>query len=117
MEHSMNLIPQEHFDQLLLNGKQSHLSDFDPMPVIKLFTPGGPATWLLSEIDPDDHERAFGLCDLGEGFPELGWISLAELARASGWLGLGVVADTNFKAQKTIGTYARESRSAGRILA
>jgi hypothetical protein len=38
-------------------------------PVVKLFTPDAGTTWLLTEIDPDDPDRAFGLCDLGSGFP------------------------------------------------
>jgi hypothetical protein len=40
--------------------------------VVKLFTPDAGATWLLSEVDPDDVHRAFGLCDLGMDGPELG---------------------------------------------
>ncbi len=44
---------------------------------------------LLTEIDPDDHDHAFGLCDLGMGMPELGWVSLQELATVRGKLGLG----------------------------
>lgn len=39
---------------------------------------GGPCTWLITEYDP--HERiAFGWCDLGFGFPELGYVSLDEV--------------------------------------
>jgi hypothetical protein len=39
---------------------------------MKLFTPDAAATWLISEVDPDDPDRLFGLCDLWLGFPELG---------------------------------------------
>ena len=67
------LITQEQHAQLLANGRRAmEQSDFDPMPVVKLFTPDASATWLLAEIDPQDPDRAFGLCDLGFGFPELG---------------------------------------------
>ena len=53
---------------LLANGRELHLNpDFDPAPVVKLFTPDAGrrtpdagATWLLTEIDPDDHDHAFG---------------------------------------------------------
>jgi len=45
--------------------------------VVKLYTPNAGATWLLSELDAEG--IAFGLCDLGLGFPELGYVSLAEL--------------------------------------
>jgi len=31
--------------------------DFDPTPVVKLFTPDAGATWLLTEIEPDDMLR------------------------------------------------------------
>src|SRR3569833_4454677 len=72
------LITDEQRAQLLANGRQSlDNDDFDPPPVVKLFTPDADATWLLTEIDPDDHDHAFGLCDLGHGFPELGYVSLA----------------------------------------
>ena len=46
-------------------------------PVVKYFTPFGAATWLISEID--DENMMFGLCDLGQGFPELGYVHLQDL--------------------------------------
>ena len=49
--------------------------------------PDAGATWLLTEIDPDDHDHVFGLCDLGLGMPEIGWVSLGELAAVLGRLG------------------------------
>jgi hypothetical protein len=50
----------------------------DHVPVLKLFTPMGSATWVLTEYHPED-ERFFGLCDLGMGSPELGYVSRAEI--------------------------------------
>ncbi|TNF82092.1 MAG: DUF2958 domain-containing protein [Acidobacteria bacterium] len=64
----------------------------DEVPVIKFFTPDGGATWWLSEYDPQD-EVLFGLCDLGMGFPELGYVSLPELEAVRGALGLQVEID------------------------
>lgn len=55
-------------------------AEVDLLPVVKHFTPAACATWLLIEVDPGDHDIAFGLCDLGLWFPELGWVSLSELA-------------------------------------
>lgn len=55
----------------------------DHKPVVKLFVPWGAGTWLLSEID-EDGDRAFGLCDLGFGEPELGYVSLSELRSIRG---------------------------------
>lgn len=64
------LITDEQRILLLANGRESlENSNFDPAPVVKLFTPDAGrrtpdagATWLLTEIDPDDHDHAFGFC-------------------------------------------------------
>lgn len=102
---------------LLANGRQSVEEEgFDPTPVVKLFTPDAGVTWLLTEIDPDNQDHAFGLCDLGLGCPELGWLSLAELATVRGQLGLPVERDLYFRAEKRLSAYAREARLAGRIV-
>ena len=91
------LITDEQRIVLLANGRESLQNpDFDPAPVVKLFTPDAGATWLLTEIDPDDHDHAFGLCDLGLGEPEIGWISLGELATVRGGLGLPIERDLSF---------------------
>lgn len=111
------LITDEQRARLLANGRQSlDNDDFDPPPVVKLFTPDAGATWLLTEIDADDHDHAFGLCGLGQGFPELGYVSLAELQSVRGRLGLRVERDLHFIATKPISAYAREALLAGRIV-
>jgi hypothetical protein len=111
------LITDEQRAQLLANGRQSvERDDFDPLPVVKLFTPDAGATWLLTEIDPDEADLAFGLCDLGLGSPELGWVSLAELATVRGRLGLPIERDPHFAATKPLSAYARDARLAGRIV-
>ena len=112
-----NFITDVQLAQLLANGRQSLTDEgFDPLPVVKLFTPDAGATWLLTEIDPGDEDHAFGLCDLGLGFPELGYVSLAELMSVRGSLGLLVELDMHFTASTPISTYAREARLAGRIV-
>lgn len=91
--------------------------DCDHPPVVKLFTPDGSATWLISESDPDDPDRLFGLCDLGLGCPELGYVSLAEITELRGKLGLPVERDQSFVGDKPLSVYADEARAAGRITA
>lgn len=111
------LITDEQRAQLLANGRQSLEHDnFDPTPVVKLFTPDAGATWLLTEMDPDHHDHVFGLCDLGLGHAELGWVSLAEIADVRGRLGLRVERDLYFTPQKRLSAYASEARLAGRIV-
>ena len=111
------LITDEQRVLLLANGRESlQNTDFNPAPVVKLFTPDAGATWLLTEIDPDDHDHAFGLCDLGLGAPELGWGRLQEVATLRGRLGLPVERDLHFRAEKRLSAYARDARLAGRII-
>lgn len=73
------LATKEQYNKLVSNHEANVNGDKDHAPVIKLFTPMGAATWLLSELDPHTG-IAFGLCDLGMGFPELGSVSLVELS-------------------------------------
>lgn len=85
------LITDELYARLLANGARSAAGeDIDPRPVVKLFTPDAGATWLLTEADPEDPDRLFGLCDLGLGEPELGYVSLAEIRSVRGQLRLPV---------------------------
>ena len=103
--------------QLLANGaRTARGEDIDPHPVVKLFTPDAQAAWLLTEIDPADPVRGFGLCDPGLGSPELGFVSLAELAALRGRLGLPVERDRHFVANRPLSTYAAAAQAAGRIV-
>jgi hypothetical protein len=63
--------------------------------VLKLFDPTGASTWYLSELNPDDN-IAFGLCNLGVGCPELGYVSLDELSNLKVKMGLGIERDLYF---------------------
>lgn len=109
----MKLFTKEQFEKLLANGVNR---DQDHTPVVKLFTPDGAATWLLTEIYPAEDDLAFGLCDLGMGEPELGYVSIPELASLRGKLGLPVERDRHFSASHPISVYARAARIAGRIV-
>src|SRR5262245_786021 len=115
----MKLLTQAQREQMLANGRfnasRERTRDFEP--VVKLFCPWGGATWLLSELDPDCPDIAFGLCDLGMGFPELGSVSLAELASVKGPGGLAIERDLHFTPTKTLVAYADEAHQSGRIVA
>lgn len=87
------LIPDNLRAALIANGRTSgEYEDFDPRPVVKLFTPDGSATWLITEAyeEPDGDLRMFGLCDLGLGSPELGYVMLSEIDEVGGGLCLPV---------------------------
>ena len=44
-------------------------------------------TWVLWEYDPKQR-MGFGLCDLGMGFPEIGYVSLDEVCETANTLDL-----------------------------
>ena len=112
----IKLITKADRDKLLANSaKRLRDPHFSASPVVKLFNPMGAATWLISEIDPEDDDRAFGLCDLGMGEPELGYVSLGELSSVRLRFGLSIERDIHFTPDKTLVEYAREARSTGRI--
>jgi hypothetical protein len=88
----------------------------DPRPVVKLFTPDAGATWLLTELDPEDDDLAFGLCDLGLREPELGYVRISELEALRGPLRLPVERDLHFSAARPLSAYYEAARKAGRIV-
>jgi Protein of unknown function (DUF2958) len=113
----MTLFTQKQTQQLLANCQEQIInndaghSDIDFKPVVKLFTPDAQCTWLLTELGNDD--IAYGLCDLGMGTPEIGFVSMRELR---GPLGLPIERDLHFDAEKTLSSYADEARAHGRII-
>ncbi len=66
----------------------------------------------LSGARSVDGNRAFGLCDLGLGCPDLGYGSLSELAEVRGPFTLPVERDLHFIPAKTLSGYADEARAA-----
>lgn len=119
----MKLLTKDQHAQMLKNGEinaqrqMDGLDTIDHRPVVKLFTPDAACTWLLSELDPEDIDIAFGLCDLGFGTPEMGSVRLSEIAAVRGRLGLPVERDLHFTATKPLSVYADEARIAGHIKA
>lgn len=110
----MKLFTQDQLKQLLDNGTNR---DCDHKPVVKLHTPGGKCVWLLTEADPEEPDMAFGLCDLGLGFPELGYVYLPEIITVCRNLGLKLECDPEFTAQHPISVYAQKARIHQRIIA
>ena len=114
----MNFMTDETRAQLMGNGEQAARDpDFDPFPVVKLFTPDAGATWLLAWVEADDPDIAFGLCDLGMGCPELGPVRLSEIVVVRGALGLPVERDLFFEATKPLSRYAADALALGAISA
>lgn len=119
----MQLITNEIRKQLEANYIETQAAEtsernFDPRPVVKLFNPCGAQTWLITEIEPGTN-NAFGLCDMGMGSPELGYVSIDELAalKIPGWRNMGIERDIHFNPVMTISEYADQARETGSIAA
>jgi hypothetical protein len=109
--HMHDLLTSEQHERMLANGWREQTDDsFDPEPVVKLILPGLGMAWLLTSLDPDSPEIAFGLCGLGFGTPELGSVSLDELAEGTGPLGPKVCRDPGFVARKPLSACANDAR-------
>ncbi len=106
--------------RLRANG-EAHLTSgrTDPLPVVKLFNAFGSATWLLTESDPQDPDHLFGLVDLGQGHPELGYVSRMQIEdcviRINGSQ-LPLERDKFFDPTHTLAVYTRAARAAKRIV-
>jgi hypothetical protein len=113
---TMGLITDEQRQQLLINGKvAAEGKRGDPTPVVKLFTPDAHATWLLTELDPEDGDTAYGLCDVGLGAPELAQVKLSDLGAMRGPNKLPVLRDLHFKPTRRLSEYAAQARADGSI--
>lgn len=114
----MKMFTKRDAEKLARNAVASEAANGDDLlhwPVVKLFAPWGGATWLLSEMTEDG--QAFGLCDLGFGEPEIGYVDVAELQKVRGPFGLAIERDAHFKADKSLDAYATAARQEGRIVA
>jgi hypothetical protein len=114
--------PADHDDGLTLipDGLRPALAanaadpDGDPVPVLKLFNPAGPGTWLITELDPDG-DTLLGLCDLEMGCPELGSVSLRELSSVVLPFGLSIERDVQFQGRVPLSKWAELARRCGSI--
>lgn len=75
---------------------ENSYTPFEDVPAVKFFTPDAGATWFVTEYEPQTR-LFFGMCDMGMGFPELGYVSLDELLSVRGALGLPVEVDMHWR--------------------
>jgi hypothetical protein len=109
------MLPQHLFERLRANGQASLEAERDHTPAVKFFDPAGAATWLISELNPGEPDILFGLCDLGQGFPELGYVRFSELAETKNRLGINLERDLFFIGTYPLSVYAEAARAHERI--
>ena len=120
-EFALHIITETQYAEPLANGHAAREAaraglDFDPKPVVKLFTPRWCARWLLTDVDSECPQRAYGLCDLGDGRPYIGYVSLRDLDDVHGKIKFTVAADPHFVADKPLSIYANVAYTRGLIV-
>ena len=112
----MALLSEDLRARLEENGRRQRAvketeSKMDFAPLAKLYTPLADSIWLLTEIDPRNPDRAFGLHDPGNGHAALSYVSLLELeyrfAQAS------VRWDKEFHTNQPLSVYTRKAGAVG----
>ena len=117
----MKLLTDSQFKKLRSNETENRFRHMegsklrDYKPVAKLFTPWSGATWLFTELQSNG--ILFGLCYVGIGCPEYGYVSISELENMRGPWGLKVERDIHFKAEMTLSEYYEAAKAEGRIYA
>ena len=70
-------------------------------------------------MSPSDEDTLYGLCDLGLGYPELGYVRLSELHSMTLHVpsaGIGLEQDLYFKPSHSLSVYAEAGRQRGAII-
>jgi Protein of unknown function (DUF2958) len=90
---SMKFLHRRDRERLIEKGRRRHhfayrsgrgdpplpLTDPHLLPTVLLYIPNQGGIWLLSDIHPQNHDRAYGLRYLSRGIPEIGYFSLSEI--------------------------------------
>ena len=69
-------------------------------------------------MNPTEEDTMYSLCDLGFGYPELGYVPLSELHSMTVRVppaGMGLEQDLHFKPSHSLSAYAEAARRNGAI--
>ncbi len=109
----MSLVPAELMEPLTRNGHH-HGLDFTPLLKLDMWVANGQAiSWLVSELDPQNPNRAYGLSSKWVGEVTEGHFDLAELEHAADIFGLHIVPDENFIPRHPLSVYREAAREQG----
>jgi hypothetical protein len=89
-------LPDRIHKELIANSRYNASSCRRLFPVVKLFSPDANAVWLFTKVLRNNFNVAYGLIDIGQGNPHLGYVDLQLLSTARGRMGLPVERDLNF---------------------
>ena len=86
------------------------------MPSIRIPWPSFTRRGLLILVSlASDGDLAYGLIDVGTGFPELGEVSLAMLEGLRGPRGLAVAMEPGYQPRKTLSAYVADAQRDGMV--
>lgn len=104
------------FSQLAANGSpQNTGKNHYPVAKFTLNSYGITSTFLLTEIDPNDNDLAYGLYDFGIGKPTFGYISLSEIEMTTHISKNTFTSEKDFYATYPISVYSAAANLTGRI--
>lgn len=125
---SMSLISAAHRAKLIANGKANAFHPRQQInnipPVCWIYDELSKATWLLTEIDRTNSDRAWGLIDAGDGKPDFEHVSLRELEDChqtitlgdGSTITIGAQAMKDWHAKGLLSDYISAAAKAGRIV-
>ena len=93
----------EPFD-LLISNDSVESDDKDFPPPLRIYLPGTEPSLLISELNPECPDIAFGLCGLGIGIPRPRFSSILEL------LTIDACCDFSFKSSYQLSVYAHAAK-------
>ena len=105
-----NVLPRKMREQLRRNGRRGE----DHVPVARLVAPYNKWSWLLVSQDPEDPDKVLCLADLDIGQPEIGYVSLSQLADDD-IRGIVIELDDTATLDKPLSWYASRARKSGKI--
>ena len=97
----MNLLEEYHIAWLIENAAEKA----DHYPIVKLFLPGTDFVWLLTHIESSNRHIAYGLFDLGDLNPKMGYFDLDKIQKLKGKFGLPLMRDKLFVPRYPISVY------------
>ena len=114
----MGILTDEQMKKLIENGKKIKDEFEGKIPVVAFlrFYNNPPSAWMLASVDPDNQDKAYGLMEIADGKPELGYVSLKELEEINNDTGKIDHEPMFLHADKLdIHEYARIARDIGQI--
>lgn len=112
---TMGVLTEEQIDRLIENSHAPELK-LDKVPVVHLVAYNLNYRWILTELDEDDEDVAYGLIDMNDNNPHVGYVRISditELVKQKAY----IFNDYGFSTRHCLGTFSVMAEEAKRIVA